>query len=288
MHVDYAGLPPVQRAMLEDLRARVDADGPDDPRPDRKDGAALALARIVGVGELDERLAELKADEERPWAEVPEGVKVRVLVELAAEAGAPGRYALEVIEREVDADRLLPWRWAALEDLRGRFDRGTLDGENANPRDPGDRAGLALRLAELAARVEDARHSGIADADPGRPCPWDDLDEGVKLGLILHEIRELGLESESAAYSVVDPRWTWRTCPTTTGVPSRRPGGRRGPPSAARWRPTCRAKASHGSQRRPPRLPGRKTSGTASRRGRATRRPPPPARSPTTPRPPRP
>src|SRR5437763_1486259 len=56
-HVDYAGLPATQREMLQDLRAKLDAGQVGGERPDRKDLVGLALARVVGVGEFDGRLA---------------------------------------------------------------------------------------------------------------------------------------------------------------------------------------------------------------------------------------
>jgi hypothetical protein len=203
-HVDYARLPAVQRDMLEALRRRLDAGPPGDAQPDRKDFVAMRLARIVGVGHLDRMVQTAKESDVRPWAGMPEAEKARVLVDLAAEAGAPGGYALRVVEREVDYDLLPPWRRAALAELRARFDRGALDSENANPLYQGDRAELALRLAELEARVEDAKHIGDADPDPGRYRRWEDLHEEVKLDFILREMRELRLETESATYFVID------------------------------------------------------------------------------------
>src|SRR6185312_12784848 len=50
-HVDYAGLPAVQREMLEALRTRL-AGPPSGGPPDGKDLVATRLARIVGVGHL--------------------------------------------------------------------------------------------------------------------------------------------------------------------------------------------------------------------------------------------
>ncbi len=108
--VDYDRLPSVQREMLRNVRTKLNAGLLDGPHPNHKDLAGMELARIVGVGDFEDRLRSLKEDADRPWAEVPEDVKVRVLVELDAEAGPPGAYTLEAIEREVDYGKLPPWR----------------------------------------------------------------------------------------------------------------------------------------------------------------------------------
>ncbi len=200
--VDYAGLPTVQREMLEDLRARLDAGQFGGEQPEHKDLAGRALARIVGIGQFEQGLGEWKENEDRPWAEVPEAVKVRVIVDVAQEAGPPGAYTLRAIEREVDYDRLPPWRREALEGLRARLDRGELDGESPDPSYQGDRAELALRLAELDARVEEDKRIGLVESRDRR-IPWQALGEGEKFDLIMGDIRELHLESESGAYGVL-------------------------------------------------------------------------------------
>ena len=196
--VDYAGLPAVQREMLQDLRARLNAG----QFGGEQDLAGMALARIVGVGEFEGMLTSWKESDDRPWAEVPEAVKVRVIVDVAQQAGPPGAYTLAVIEREVDYSKLPPWRREAMEGLRARLDRGELDGENPNPAYRGDRAELALRLAELDARVEEDKRIGLVESRDRR-IPWQSLVEEEKFDLIMGEIRELHLESESGAYGVL-------------------------------------------------------------------------------------
>ena len=202
-HVDYAGLPPVQREMLEDLRTKLDAGQLDGPQPDRKDLAALALARIVGIGEFEEKLGALKADEDRPWAEVPEDVKAAVLVDMAEDAGPPGAYTLSAIEREVDYGKLPPWRRDGLERLRDRLDRGELDGEYPNPSYQGDRAELALRLTELEARVASDKRVGHEESSEDWHWSWREVPEADKFDLVMGHIRELHLESQAAAYLVL-------------------------------------------------------------------------------------
>lgn len=202
-NVDYAGLPAVQREMLEDLRARLDAGQFSGEQPEHKDLAGRSLARIVGVGEFEGMLTSWKESDDRPWAEVPEAVKVRVIVDVAQEAGPPGAYTLATIEREVDYDRLPPWRRQALEGLRARLDRGELNGENPDPSYQGDRAELALRLAELEARVEEDKRIGLVESRDRR-IPWQSLGEEEKFDLIMGDIRELHLESELGAYGVLN------------------------------------------------------------------------------------
>jgi hypothetical protein len=202
-HVEYAGLPPVQREMLEDLRTKLDAGELDGPRPDQKDLAALALARIVGIGEFEEKLGALKADQDRPWAEVPEDMKVSVLVDMAQEAGPPGAYTLAAIEREVDYGKLPPWRRDGLERLRDRLDRGEFDGENPNPSYQGDRAELALRLTELEARVAGDKRVGHEESSEDWHWSWREVPEADKFDLVMGHIRELHLESQAAAYHVL-------------------------------------------------------------------------------------
>ena len=202
-NVDYADLPAVQRKMLEDLRARLDAGQFSGEQPEHKDLAGRSLARIVGVGEFEGMLTSWKESDDRPWAEVSEAVKVRVIVDVAQEAGPPGAYTLATIEREVDYDRLPPWRRQALEGLRARLDRGELNGENPDPSYQGDRAELALRLAELEARVEEDKRIGLVESRDRR-IPWQSLVEEEKFDLIMGNIRELHLESELGAYGVLN------------------------------------------------------------------------------------
>lgn len=201
-HVDYGGLLPAQRERLEALRTGLDAGRLGEDSPAGEDPVALGLARAMGIGDFEERLKALKDDEERPWAEVPEDVRVRVLVELATETGPPGAYVLEVIAREVDPARLPKWRRKALAGLLDQLNCGALDGENPNPGYQGDRADLALRLSELEARIEDLKHIGGDDPNPGRYRRWSDLAEEAKLNEIMWEARELNLEFEPAVYAI--------------------------------------------------------------------------------------
>lgn len=202
-YVDYAGLLAAQRERLEALRTGLDAGRLGGEWPGGEDPVALGLARAVAIGTFEEGLKALKANGDRPWSEVPEDVKVRVLVELATEAGPPGAYALEAIAREVDPARLPVWRREALAGLLDQLNRGALDGENPNPGYQGDRAEFALRLSELEARLEDFKHIGDDDPNPGRDRRWSDLAEEAKLNEIMSEARELHLESEPAAYAVI-------------------------------------------------------------------------------------
>jgi hypothetical protein len=123
-------------------------------------------------------------------------------VDLAQEAGPPGAYVVAVIGREVDAERLPPWRRDMLEELRERLDAGLLAGENPNPTFQDDRALTALRLTELECRIEDDRRSGVLTGD-GRHWPWQRLTEFTKFDHIMAEIDELHLASESAAYHLL-------------------------------------------------------------------------------------
>lgn len=203
-HVDYDGLPAAQRARLEGLRAWLDAAPPSMVAPSpHEDPVATALQQIVGIGHFEEMLSSWREDAGRPWAGMPEAEKVKVIVDQAAEAGPPGAYTLEVIEREVDYGRLPPWRREAMEDLRARLDRGELDGENPNPRYQGDRAERAMRLAELGARVEDAKQLGALDGR-GQRWPWRELSEEQKLDLIAREIADLHLDTEAKAFERID------------------------------------------------------------------------------------
>lgn len=203
-HIDYDRLPAAQRARLEGLRAWLDAAPPSMAAPSpHEDPVATALQQIVGIGHFDEMLSSWREDAGRPWAGMPEAEKVKVIVDQAAEAGPPGVYTLEVIEREVDYGRLPPWRREALEDLRARLDRGELDGENPNPRYQGDRTELALRLTELGARVEDARQLGALDIR-GQLWPWRELSEEQKFDLIAREIADLHLDTEAKAFGLID------------------------------------------------------------------------------------
>jgi len=201
-NVDYAGLLPAQRERLEALRTSLDAGRLGEESPAGEDPVALGLARAMGIGDFEERLKVLKDDEERPWAEVPEDVKVRVLVELATETGPPGAYVLEVITRETDPVRLPKWRREALEGLRAARPRRTRRRESQSCRS-GRPCDLALRLAELEARIKDLKHIGDDDPDPGRYRRWSDLAEEARLDEIMWEARKLHLESEPAAYAVI-------------------------------------------------------------------------------------
>ena len=201
-NIDYAALPAVQREMLEDLRARLDAGQLEGAQTDHKDLVGMGLARVVGVGEFEQGLKWCKEEEDRPWAEVPEGVKVRVPVDLSQVHGPPGAYVLEAIKREVDYGQLPSWRREALEGLRTRLDRGELSGGTRDPLDLDGHVDVAVRLAELKARIEDEKRFASLDG-PERPVVWQELGEDEKFDRIVREIRDLQLESESAAYYVL-------------------------------------------------------------------------------------
>jgi hypothetical protein len=191
-HVDYAGLPAVQREMLQDLRAGLDAGQFGGPPPKHKDAVADALERVVSVGHFDRMVQDAKESELWPWAEISADRKMWELMNLAAEAWPPVAYTLAVIEREVDVAQLTPGRKQALEGVRER-----LDCDGHDPLDPDGRADLALRLAELEARVEHYKHSLWGSVR-------EELKEDVKFEHIVGEIGTLHLESEAAAYLVID------------------------------------------------------------------------------------
>ena len=116
-YVDYAGLPEVQRDMLVDLRAKLDSGLFGEVNPDGTDGVSAALGGIVASAEFDEKLAAWKQRQDEPWSGVPDDEKVHRLVDVAQVdiAGVPlptppGAHMLAAIEREVDFDRLSPWR----------------------------------------------------------------------------------------------------------------------------------------------------------------------------------
>ena len=196
------GVTPEQRELLQDLRARVDAGEFVEPFPDQKDRVALALGRIVGVGQFEQMIEWMKDKEDRPWAEVPDDLKVSILVDAAVETGPPGDYALRAIEREVDYGKLSPWRREAMEGLHPKLGRGELDGENPNPSHQDDKAGFGLRLAEFEARVEDNKRLGALDGE-NRRWPWRELSEDQKLDSLAFDIRALNLDNESMPYEIV-------------------------------------------------------------------------------------
>ena len=201
-NVDYARLPVVQREMLQDVRVRLDAGQFDGPDPNNRDLAAMALARIVGVGEFEEKLEAHKQDGRWPWAWVREDRKAGMIVELGLESGTPGTHTLAAIEREVDYDELRPWRREALQDVRRRQDRGELDGEHPHPSYLGDRTDFALRLAQFETHVEDFKQLGARD-DRDIPRRWQELNEGERFDRIMDEAIGLKLDSESRAYEIL-------------------------------------------------------------------------------------
>jgi hypothetical protein len=207
-HVDPAGLAPAQRGRLDDVRANVAAgqlEGGDNTG--HRNAAYDALRAVAGIEHFERWLEKYKQDglynrpANTPWAEVPEAKKVSALVGLARQERAPGDYALAAIEREVDHERLPPGRRAALASLRARSDAGELEG--LQPRDLGDRANYALRLAEFEQRVEDYKRDG----DPWQgeaPVPWAALLEVRKLDLIVQEAGWQHLHFEPQQYEVID------------------------------------------------------------------------------------
>ena len=140
--VDYAGLPAEQRELLQDLRARVDAGEFVEPFTDRKDRVALALGRIVGVGQFEQMIEWMKDKEDRPWAEVPDDMKVSILVDAAVETGPPaitpcGPSSARSITASYPSGGGKRWKGCMQ-----RLGRGELDGENPNPSHQDDNAGF--------------------------------------------------------------------------------------------------------------------------------------------------
>jgi hypothetical protein len=140
--VDYAGLPSLQREMLQDLRTRHDTGHLGGTDPNQVAVAAMTLAQIVNVGEFEARLTALKEGEEGPWAELPEDAKVSAIVDLAQASEMLDAHTLTVIEREVDYGKLPPWRRESLE-------RGELGGENPAPAYQGDRTSSRRDTVEV-------------------------------------------------------------------------------------------------------------------------------------------
>jgi hypothetical protein len=212
--VDVAGLTAVQREMLRDIRARLDAGGFDASPTEWNDRIKAAVERVVDTGLFKESLRSAKASTDRPWAEVPGDLKVGRIIEMARDSGVwtdwsedmagttPGAHLLETIDREVDYAQLSPWRREGLERLGARFYSGELADENADPSGRSDLVARDLRMAELEARIEDFKHLDDDGPDPGRYRRWGGMAEEAKLNEILHQMRTLGLESEPAAYVV--------------------------------------------------------------------------------------
>jgi hypothetical protein len=205
-HVDPAGLSPVQRDQLEDVRARFAA-GALDGGEGGLSAAYDALGSVAGIEHFERGIERYKEEgryarpANTPWADVPEAEKVHALVGLARRERPPGAYSLAAIEREVEYDRLPAGRRAALEGLRSRIDAGELEGHQ--PRDLGDGANYALRLAEFEQRVEDYKRDG----DPWQgdiPVPWAALPEVRKLDLIVQESGAQHLHFEPRQYEVID------------------------------------------------------------------------------------
>jgi hypothetical protein len=206
--VDYDKLPPLQREMLQDVREQLDAGQlAAEHQGSRMDRTWISLNWITGIETFERWLERYKAEglydlpSNIPWAEVPETEKVSSLVGLASHDGPPGEHALAAIEREVDYDRLPPWRRQALEGIRARLDAGELEGHHT--RDLWDRANYALRLAELEARVEDYKHFGGQD-NWGVHRHWQDFSEVEKLDRIVWESGDLHLHSEPRLYEIID------------------------------------------------------------------------------------
>ena len=162
----------------------------------------MALGRIVGVGQFEQMIEWMKDKEDRPWAEVPDDMKVSVLVDAAVEAGPPGDYALRAIEREVDYGKLSLWRREAMEGLHAEARTGRARWREPEPFPAGDNAGFALRLAEFEARVGDSKRLGALDGE-NRRWPWGELSEDQKLDSLEFDIRALDLDNESIPYEIV-------------------------------------------------------------------------------------
>jgi hypothetical protein len=200
--VDETGLAAIERDMLRDVRTRIEAGQLDGPHPKHNmDRAWMALREIVAVDEFEWRL-EAHKEGDRWWDWLPEDRKAGMIVEIGLESGAPGTHALAAIEREVDYDRLSPWRREAMQELRSQLDKGELDGEDPNPVYRGDRVNTALRLAQLQARVEDYKQLGGEDRR-GVLRRWQELSEGEKFDRIMDEVVGLDLGSEARVYDIV-------------------------------------------------------------------------------------
>jgi hypothetical protein len=216
-NVDYDRLPPLQREMLRDVRARVDAGQlHGQPAAQGMDRTWKALNWITNIDKFDRGLERYKVDglydhpKDTPWAEVPEAKKMRAIIRLARYEGAPGEHALAAIEREVDYEKLPPWRREVLKGLRSRLDSSELVGDQAN--DCEDRANYALRLAEFEAQVEDYKQFGGQD-DWGVHHRWADFSEEQKLDKIVREAIDLHLYFEPKEYEIIDREVTLARVP---------------------------------------------------------------------------
>ena len=106
---------------------------------------------------------------------------------------------MAAIEREVDYGKLPPWQRGP--GRPARLDAGQLEGDQ--PRDLGDRANYALRLAEFEARIEDHKHFGGQD-DWGVHRRWEEFSEVQKLDRIVRETGSLHLHFEPREYEIID------------------------------------------------------------------------------------
>ena len=89
----------------------------------------------------------MKDKEDSPWAEVPDDMKVSILVDAVVER-TTGDYALRAIEREVDYG-ISPGGGAGRTACEARTGRARW--RESDPSYQDDNAGLALRLAEFEA-----------------------------------------------------------------------------------------------------------------------------------------
>jgi hypothetical protein len=211
-NVDYAGLPAVQRSMLEDLRGRLDASAVEASQPEKKGLVGSDIGQIVDAGFFEEALRRAKEDKQKPWAGIPEDHKVQQILLMARDSGAwvdwdwdgttPGAHVLESIEREVDYAKLAPWRRAGMENIRAQLDRGDLDGGSPYPSNRSDDAGYALRMAELKAGIEDYRREGVTVKRPVQ-VSWAELSEEEKLDRVERDIGILSLEGEAGPEDII-------------------------------------------------------------------------------------
>jgi hypothetical protein len=209
-NIDYAGLPPAQGDMLNDLRRRLDAGKFSGSLAEEGDTVGTALSRIVDAGFLEEALREAKESADKLWSEIPEDRKVRRIIGMALDSGVwadweydgltPGGHVLATIEREVDYTKLAPWRREGLVSLRARLDASELDGESPICSDRG--AGYALRMAELEADIEDGKHFGATVQRPVE-IAWAELTEAEKLDSIERAIVYLGLDGASKPVDII-------------------------------------------------------------------------------------
>ncbi len=169
--------------MLRDRRARLDAGERGGPPPDHKDLVAMNLAQDRRRRRVRREARGAQAGRRPALGRGARGGEGPADRGTGAGGRAAGSYTLEAIYREVGS-KLPLWRREALDGLHDRLDHGELEGENPNPLYQGDRAELALRFAELEARIEDFKQLGVQDAK-GTRWPWREPSDEQRLDRIV-------------------------------------------------------------------------------------------------------